>query len=125
MVFDSSVYAYRILTPSTGNYEITVTYSYGDKDYVSKLNYTLSYLPEYNSFAVFDAAGLNRVIGTDGTVTENGKLEIVNDDKELGTYTLDLTVPLLIVCVVLFAVDIIIRKLKWSDIVSLFRKVKK
>lgn len=125
MLFDSSVYAYRILTPSTGNYEITVTYSYGDKDYVSKLNYTLSYLPEYNSFAVFDAAGLNRVIGTDGTVTENGKLEIINDDKELGTYTLDLTVPLLIVCVVLFAVDIIIRKLKWSDIVSLFRKVKK
>ena len=74
---------------------------------------------------MFDAAGLNRVIGTDGTVTENGKLEIVNDDKELGTYTLDLTVPLLIVCVVLFAVDIIIRKLKWSDIVSLFKKVKK
>lgn len=124
MSFDSSVYAYRILTPSVGNYEITVTYSYAEKDYVSRFNYTLSYLPEYNSFAVFDAAGLNKVIGANGVVSEDGKLELVNDDREMGTYTLDLTVPLLIACVALFAVDIIIRKLKWSDIKSLFKKVK-
>ena len=124
MAFDSSVYSYRIVTPTVGSYGITITYHYADRDYVSRLNLTVSYLPEYNSFAVYEASGLNRVIGA-GTVSENGKLTVVNDDKEMGVYTVSLIVPLLIVSVVLFAVDICVRKLKWSDIQSLFKKVNK
>lgn len=125
MVFDSSVFASRLLTPSVGSYEITVVYSYGGTDYTSSFSHSVSYLPEYNSFAVYDAAGLNRVIGSGGVVSEDGRLQLINDEKEMGTYRLDLTVPLLIACVTLFAVDIIVRKLRWSDIKSLFKKVKK
>ena len=124
MAFDSSVYSYNVLTPAEGDYEITVTYKYAETDYVSVINLTVSYLPEYNSFAVYEASGLNRVIGG-GTVSENGKLTLVNDDKEMGVYTVSLVVPLLIASVVLFAVDICVRKLRWSDIKSLFKKVNK
>ncbi len=124
MAFDSSVYSYRILTPTVGSYEVDITYSYAGMDYVSKHFITVSYLPEYDSFAIFEASGLNRIIG-EGTVSEDGKLTLVNDEKEVGEYTFSLAVPLLIACVVLFAVDICVRKLKWSDIKSLFKKVNK
>ena len=83
-----------------------------------------SFTAEYNSFAVYDAGVLNRMVGTNGTVSLDGKLSLKNDESEVGTYTVCLTVPLLAAAVALFAVDIIVRKLKWEDIVSLFRKVK-
>ena len=63
--------------------------------------------------------------GTGGTVSEDGQLSIVNDESEIGKYIIYLTVPLLIACVALFAVDIMVRKLKWEDIKSLFIKVNK
>ncbi|MDE6790434.1 MAG: hypothetical protein K2J61_01805 [Clostridia bacterium] len=65
------------------------------------------------------------MLGANGKVSENGKLEIVNDDKEIGVYNLSLNLPLLIVCVVLYAVDIAVRKLKWEDIKSFFKRAKK
>ena len=64
------------------------------------------------------------MVGTNGTVSLDGKLSLKNDESEVGTYTVSLTVPLLAAAVALFAVDIIVRKLKWEDVVSLFRKVK-
>ena len=57
-------------------------------------------------------------------VSEDGSITIENNENELSTYTLSLTVPLFIAAVVLFVVDIIIRKLKWNDIKSLFVKIK-
>ena len=125
MAFDSAIYSFRMLTPAVGNYNVTITYSYAEKDYEYSFVYTVSYLPEYDNFTVFEASGLNRAIGAEGTVSNDGKLELVNDSKEMSEYTVDLTAPILIACVVLFAVDIIVRKLKWSDIKSLFKKVNK
>ena len=84
----------------------------------------MSYLPEYDSFAVYDASGLHHAVGAEGTVSEDGNITIENDPNEVSSRTVTLTVPLLAICVALFAVDIIVRKLKWADIKSLFKKVK-
>lgn len=40
-------------------------------------------------------------------------------------YLYDLTPVLMIICVLLFVADIVVRKLKWNDIKSLFKKVGK
>lgn len=58
-------------------------------------------------------------------VSETGEIALENDEKEVGTYTFDLTVPLLTASVLLLVADIVVRKLKWNDIKSLFGKVGK
>lgn len=123
MVFNSMTYGYTFTTPDAGRYVLTVEYTYGDNVYAADGSFTLSYLPEYDSFATFDASVLNSALGSSGTVSEDGTLSLENDEKDIGTMTVALTVPLLIACVALYAVDIIVRKLKWNDIKSLFKKV--
>ena len=47
------------------------------------------------------------------------------DESKIATYVLYFTVPFLVLAAALFVIDTVIRKLKWADIVSLFRKIKK
>ncbi|MGN0822425.1 MAG: VWA domain-containing protein [Candidatus Gallimonas sp.] len=125
VALDVAAYSYTFVTPQTGKYLVRVSYSYGGAEYVSERAVNLSYLPEYDSFTVFDAAGLYKAVGGTGTVSEDGTLSLVNDESEVGVRTVRLTVPLLIACVGLFAADVVVRKLKWSDIRSLFGLVDK
>ena len=71
---------------------------------------------------IFDAASLHECIRNRGTVTEGAVPLIENDATEVATYTVSYAVPLLIAAVVLFVVDVFIRKIKWKDILSLFGK---
>ncbi len=127
MTFVSTGYTDRFITHDVGKYDIDIDYIWeSGKTYSSHFTYNVSYLSEYDSFAVFDISVLYKMIGSDGTVMKgDDNLKIVNDDDLIGTYVLDLTMPLLIACVVLFAADVAIRKLKWEDIRSLFGKRKK
>ena len=84
----------------------------------------IAYPSEYDSFALYDEGTLHKMIGANGNVYR-GSFEIVNDESEVGLYNVSLNMPLLITCVVLFAVDIAVRKLKWEDIKSLFKRRKK
>jgi hypothetical protein len=105
---------------------VLISYNYADTDYPQcDASFNISYSPEYDSFTSFDASALHKAIGTHGTISEDGTLKIVNDESEIGVRTITLTIPLMIACVALFVVDIIVRKLKWEDIVSLFKKVNK
>ncbi len=124
LAFASTGYFYTFALPQRGKYDIAIDYRYGQYEYTVLRSAHSSFTAEYNSFAVYDAGVLNRMVGTNGTVSLDGKLSLKNDESEVGTYTVSLTVPLLAAAVALFAVDIIVRKLKWEDIVSLFRKVK-
>ena len=119
-MFDSTTYFYEFLTPQIGEYSIEITYSYGGKSYTANTGFILSYEPEYDAFEVFDASVLYKMLDGKGTVSEDGKLKIENDESEIATYRVKLTVPLLIIAAVMYVADIIIRKLKWNDIVSLF-----
>ncbi|MBQ8415334.1 MAG: VWA domain-containing protein [Clostridia bacterium] len=122
LVFDSTKYCYAFSAAEAGKYTVSISYSYNQYSFVSDSYFHVSYLPEYDSFTVFEASALYTVVRNRGTVSENGRLTITNDEKEIATYTVDYTVPLLIAAIVLYVADIIIRKLKWSDIKSLFGK---
>lgn len=125
LAFGTSTFNYTFVTPDVGKYDVKITYEYGGRTFVVDRAVNLSYSSEYDSFTLYDAAVLHKMLGANGKVSENGKLEIVNDDKEVGVYNLSLDLPLLITCVVLYAVDIAVRKLKWEDIKSLFKRTKK
>lgn len=125
MTFSSLRYAYRFSADRLGKYTVKIEYAYGGKTYESNFTYTLTYLPEYDAFAGCDSSVLHKMLGSEGTVSENGYLNVDNSDVSIGKYVFDLTLPSLIACAVLFIADVVIRKLKWEDIRSLFGKGKK
>ncbi|MDE7076735.1 MAG: VWA domain-containing protein [Clostridia bacterium] len=125
LAFGTSTFNYNFVTPDVGKYAVKITYVYGGRTFVAERTVNISYSSEYDSFTLYDAAVLHKMLGANGKVSENGKLKIENDEKEIGVYNLSLNLPLLIVCVVLYAVDIAVRKLKWEDIKSFFKRAKK
>lgn len=125
LTFDSTRYFYSFETPQRGRYLIRVHYAYADKTFESESAFHLGYAPEYDAFAVFDPASLHAAIRNRGTVSEGFIPELVNDDKEVATYIVRFTAPLMIAAVALYIIDIIIRKLRWHDIKSFFSIKKK
>lgn len=127
-----SALTHTFVTGDEGKYTVKITYQErADKDGQPKVpEYTVertvhvAYSSEYDSFALYDEGTLHKMIGANGNVYR-GSFTIVNDEREVGLYNVSLSVPLLIVCVVLFAVDIAVRKLKWEDLKSLFKRQKK
>ena len=120
LTFDSARYFYRFETPMRGRYLIGITYQYGDKSFASEASFHVGYSPEYNSFEVFDPASLHAAIRNRGSVSEGVIPSLENDEKEIATYVIRFVAPLMIVAVTLYVIDIIIRKLKWTDIKSFF-----
>lgn len=125
VTFTSSSYTCTFAITEVGRYAIDVTYTSNGATYTSRSYVNISYLNEYDSFATCDSTSLYKAISSSGTVSTDGTLVIENDEDEVGIRTIYLTIPLMAACVVLFAVDIIVRKLKWEDIRSLFVKVNK
>ena len=121
LTFDASRYFYRFEAPLTGQYGISVTYTSESGSFTSVSNFNISYSPEYDSFANFDASTLHAAIRHRGTVNEGQLPDLSGNDARVATYRLTFTVPFMIAAVVLYVLDIIIRKLKWSDIRSLFK----
>ena len=126
LIFDSEKFFYSFETPEIGKYDIKVTYSYGEDEgavsYPSSTFFNLSYSPEYDSFQIFDTSALHEAIRQRGVVSENGDIKLENDENMIDTYVVDFTMPFLIAAVALYVIDVIIRKLKWSDIRNLFKK---
>ncbi len=120
--FDASRYFYRFETPALGRYLVRVTYTTETGSFVSESDFHISYSPEYDSFANFDPSTLHAAIRHRGTVSEGEIPDLSNHDARVATYRLTFTVPFMIAAVVLYVIDIIIRKIKWSDIRSLFKK---
>lgn len=120
LVWNGSGFTYSFDMRVLGKYGLEVEYNYGGATYTDTATVDLAYEPEYDAFTVFDSSILYKMLNGNGTVSEDGKLEISNDDFEVETFVLKLTLPFLIISVALFVADIIIRKLKWNDIVSLF-----
>lgn len=125
LIFDSTRYFYSFETPIRGRYLVNITYAYGDKSFESETAFHLGYSPEYDAFAVFDPAALHAAIRNRGTVSEGVIPSLENDDKEVATYILRFNAPLMIAAAVMYILDVIIRKLRWSDIKSFFGIKKK
>lgn len=127
MTFATSCYKYSFATYNVGKYEVEIQYvDVGRPSYSANYSYHVAFLPEYDSFATYDPATLHKMIGAEGTVMKGDDvIRVVNDENMIASYVLNLTLPLLIACVVLFVTDVIVRKIKWEDIRSLFGKGRK
>ena len=123
--FDTYYYYYEFKSAEPGKYTIEVNYKYNNVDYSAVTAINVSYSSEYDAFTVFDPAMLFKAVDNRGTVITEGKLTLTNDDNEIGVYSVDFTLGLLIGAVALYVVDICVRKLKWEDIVSFFGGGKK
>lgn len=128
LTYNSRLYTYKFASQQAGRYTVNLSYSYGGVSYTADASFNVSYLAEYDSFASYDASVLYKMLGGNGKLLNkdsDNDIKLENNADEVGTHSVSLTVPLMITCVVLFAVDIIIRKLKWNDIVSLFKRTGK
>lgn len=121
LAFNSTNYSYDLAMTQVGKYAVSLSYTYGGT-FTKEIFIDLPYEPEYDAFTVYDASVLYSMLAGDGEVSEDGDLKITVNSDEVATYVLKLTVPFLILSVVLFVADVIVRKLKWNDIVSLFRR---
>lgn len=119
-LFEQSGYVYSFAANALGEYKIEISYSYADVEYKSTKYFNISYAPEYNSFESHDPASLYMAVRNRGTVTQGGVPSLENDESEIARYTFSLVLPLMALAAVLYIADIIIRKLKWRDILSLF-----
>ena len=117
-------YSMKYDVQDVGKYRVGIKYVYGDQAFETTTAFDYSYKDEYNSFELYDSAALYNAIGSNGQVIEEGELKLVNDESKVETYVFYYTAQIMIIAVSLFVIDIIIRKLKWSDIKSLFGKGK-
>lgn len=121
--FDSSKYFSEFSTESVGKYTVEITYSTGKNSYTTSSVINIPYSPEFDRFTLFDASILASAI-RDGQVCEESVPTLKNDESKLATYTVSFALPFMIAAIVLYIVDIIVRKLKWRDIVTLLHKFK-
>lgn len=124
LTFNSENYVCELVTDLVGEYVVELTYQLGQTLYTSTYSFTISYLPEYNSFEIFEASNLYYMVSNNGQVSENGKLVLTNDNSNEQKYIYDFTSLFMIICVILAVVDVIVRKLTLNDIKALFRNKK-
>ncbi len=125
IVLAANAYTCTFTTLDVGEYRVEIHYTYqGETASATRYIYQ-PYLAEYDRFVVFDASPLYKMLSGNGIVSEDGKIEIVNDEEKVGTKIVDLTPIFLIVAIALLLIDIVVRKVKWADIKNLFRRRKK
>ncbi len=124
LTFDSQNYVIDMLTDVVGTYKAEIKYELGEISYSTDYTFTVSYLPEYNSFTIYEPSSLFYMVSTNGEISENGRLEFSNGNTEIKKYIINFTPIFMTICVVLFVIDVIIRKLRLEDVKSLFRKSK-
>ena len=124
LTFDSSKYFGQLETNEVGKYTLEIEYNTGKESFTRTSIINIPYSPEYDRFALFDPSSLYSAIRDRGTVTEEAVPSIEVDKNRLETYTISFALPFMIVAIVLYIVDIIVRKLRWRDIVSIVNKLK-
>ena len=125
MVFNLNRYYADISTPDVGRYHIEITYTYGNHSFTSDTYFTLPYSTEYDSFTAYDIVNVYNFMRGAGQISKDGNINLENDKSKIDTYKLSFRIPLLILAVVLFVADVVIRKFKWKDIKGLFARKKK
>lgn len=125
MIFDLNRYFAAFDTVDVGKYHIEITYTYGNHSFTSDTYFTIAYSEEYDSFTAYDIVNIYDFMRGVGQISEDGRINLENDKSEIDTYEVSFSIPLLILAVVLFVVDVVVRKFKLKDIKGLFTKTKK
>lgn len=124
LVFDGERYVAEFAAEQVGTYRADLTYVCGAISYPARFSFSMSYLPEYDRFAVYALSDLVPMTGGKGEVSADGNLALENDRSETDLITYDFAPVIMVIAVILFVADIAVRKLRWEDIKSLFRKKK-
>lgn len=123
LTYASGIYVATFQTDAPGTYKLTLTYEGNGKKYEDEMEFSVSYYAEYDSFTSYSSSYLYRLKSENGKIlTPDNIKSFENTDSEYTTYMFSFTMPLMITVAVLFVIDIIIRHLKWKDIVSFFSK---
>ncbi len=120
--FNSEGYTHTLYTEDIGYYDIDVSYTSRGVTHTASKEVYIPFLPEYDAFTLYSISDLHRLIRAKGEVHENADFEIINDKDDVASYTFYLATPLMIAAAAIFVIDIILRKLRWQDIVTLFKK---
>ena len=121
LAYDSSVYFASFATDAPGVYRIHLDYENNGVKYEADAEFSIAYYAEYDSFTSYSKSYLYRLLSSNGKIIELDEIKTLeNSDSEYTSYTFSFTMPLMIVCAVLFVVDIVIRQLKWKDVTSFF-----
>jgi len=124
LAFDLNRYVSDFETPDTGKYRVEIIYSYGSHSFAASTFFDVPYYPEYDEFAVRDASNVYDFMRNAGTVYTNGEIDLTPDKNEIATYEYSMRIPLLITAVVLFVLDVLVRKLRWKKRKGFFRRLR-
>ena len=120
LVFNATGFGYRFPAQESGKYTVEVVYTSKSMTLESSHTVFVDYSPEYDAFATFDPSLLYAAIRHRGTVSEGSVPSLEPSEDSLATMRYTFAVPFLALAVALFVIDVIIRKIKWRDIASLF-----
>ena len=123
LAFDLNRYFTTVETPLTGRYRVEIVYSYGTHTFSASDYFDVSYYPEYDAFTVFDITAVHDFMRNAGGVYTDGEIDLSPDKREIATYEYSFRIPLLIFAVVLFVIDVFIRKTRWKDIKGFLKKI--
>lgn len=118
--FNAKGYSYEFDAHTPGTYLLSVSYTENEATMTASTHIYVPFEPEYDSFTTYSISDMYRIIRTKGTVHEDADFSLVNDEADVSRYTFYFALPLMIAAVILFTAGVIIRKLKWADIRSLF-----
>ena len=125
LTFDKNRFFTTVETPDTGKYHVEITYAYGTHSFSSTSDFNVSYYPEYNAFSVRDISTVYQFMRGAGTVYTDEEVDLSLDKTKVSTYEYSFRIPLLILAVVLFVIDVFVRKTRWREIRGFFRKKKR
>ncbi|MBQ7761610.1 MAG: VWA domain-containing protein [Clostridia bacterium] len=112
LTFDAKKYYYTLDLGQIGTYTIDIKYSYDDKVFTTSTSFNIPYTAEYNEFVVCDKFSIYEFLRGNGTISIDEIPSLENDETKITTYKQSFVIPLLIIAVVLFVIDVFIRKLR-------------
>ena len=124
LAFDLNRYFSNVETTQIGKYHVEITYTYGNHSFTANSYFEVPYYPEYNAFEVYDITSVHSFMRNAGQVYTDGGVDLALNKNEVATYEYSYRVPLLILAVSLFVIDVFIRKTRWKDIARFFRRKK-
>ena len=125
LVFDKTGYVATFNTELQGRYELNVVYTRGASVYETTMVFHISYFAEYDEFTTYDPSTVYQFIRHRGTVREDGDLDMSIDEDKVDMATIRLAPYLLLLSVVLFVADVMVRKLTKADWINLAKWFKK
>lgn len=121
LTYASGEYFANFATDAPGTYKVNLVYDFNGLHYETETQFSVSYYAEYDSFTSYSKSTLYRLLTENGKILELDEVRTIeNSDSAYTSYVFDFTMPLMIVCAVLFVTDVVIRQLKWKDVTSFF-----